>query len=215
MRTKIAMKKVSILLSVCIVPLALLWATGSFRTHEPEATRPPAVAGSFYPADAGELTRMIDALLAKAPVAPIPGLVAVVSPHAGYIYSGPVAAYTYAALKGHKIARVVVIAPSHYDAFPFSSVYDGAAYLTPLGPVPVDRTFAAQLAKSNRWIQLSSRGHLNYGDHGEHAIEVQLPFLQRVLGQFELVPVIMGDQSYEAAARWAWRWRRWSTRPRR
>ena len=141
---------------------------------------------------------MIDGFLAKASVAPIHNLVAAVSPHAGYIYSGPVAAYTYAALKGAKIARVVVIAPSHYDAFPFSAVYDGEAYLTPLGRVPVDRAFAAQLAKSSPRIQLSSRGHLNTGERGEHALEVQLPFLQRVLGQFQLVPVIMGDQSYDA-----------------
>ncbi|HTQ56959.1 MAG TPA: AmmeMemoRadiSam system protein B [Bryobacteraceae bacterium] len=180
-----------------LVLLFLLCSTGHCKTRESEAVRPPAVAGSFYPADPGELARMIDGFLSKADGVPIPGLVAVVSPHAGYIYSGQVAAYTYAQLKGRRIERVVLIAPSHYDAFPFSAVYDGAAYLTPLGRVPVDRAFAAQLAKSSRLIQLSSRGHVNSGERGEHSVEVQLPFLQRVLGPFQLVPVVMGDQSYQ------------------
>ena len=192
------MKRLCILRGGCLVVLLLLCAGSLSKTRESEAVRPPAVAGSFYPADAGELAKMVDGFLAQARVAPIPDLVALVSPHAGYVFSGQVAAYSYAALKGRKIERVVVIAPSHYEAFPFSAVYDGAAYLTPLGRVPVDRVFAAQLAKSGRLIELSSRGHVTSGEHGEHALEVQLPFLQRVLGQFQLVPVIMGDQSYEA-----------------
>ena len=141
---------------------------------------------------------MVDGFLAQAAVAPAPDLVALISPHAGYVFSGSVAAHSYALLKGRRIERVVVIAPSHYEAFPFSAVYDGAAYMTPLGRVPVDQAFAAQLAKSGGLIRLSSRGHTVSGERSEHALEVQLPFLQRALGQFQLVPVVMGDQSYEA-----------------
>jgi AmmeMemoRadiSam system protein B/AmmeMemoRadiSam system protein A len=160
--------------------------------------RQPAVAGSFYPADPKELGSMLDGFLAKASPPPVQDLVALVAPHAGYPYSGPVAAYSYALLKGRKFDRVVVIAPSHYEAFGFSSVYDGAAYATPFGQVPVDQAFAAKLAKMSPLIKLSAAGHTPSADRPEHALEVQLPFLQRVLGQFQLVPVIMGDQSYDA-----------------
>jgi hypothetical protein len=91
--------------------------------------RHAAVAGSFYPADPKVLSAMIDDLLAKVTVPQITDpILAVVAPHAGYEYSGPVAAYTYAQLKGHKYTRVVVIAPSHHVAFDFTSIYDGDAY---------------------------------------------------------------------------------------
>jgi AmmeMemoRadiSam system protein B len=110
-----------------------------------------------------------------------------------------VAAYTYAQLKGHKYARVVVIAPSHYVAFDFTSVYDGDAYATPLGNVPVDKAFAQKLVKMSSTMQLSSQGHDPTSAGGEHAVEVQLPWLQKVLGNFEVVPIVMGDQSYESS----------------
>jgi AmmeMemoRadiSam system protein B/AmmeMemoRadiSam system protein A len=162
------------------------------------AVRPPLVAGSFYPADPMELSAMVDGFLARATPAAVPHLVAIVSPHAGYQYSGPVAAWSYALLKGRKYDRVVVIAPSHSEAFSFVSVFDGDAYSTPLGRVPVDRDFARKLAGSNSLIRLSSQGHGNGGERSEHALEVQLPFLQRTLGRFQLIPVVMGTQSYEA-----------------
>ncbi len=160
--------------------------------------RQPAVAGQFYPASPEELRRMINDDLAQANVPPLTGnLVALVAPHAGYIYSGKVAAHSYALLKGKKYDRVVVIAPSHFEAFGFVSVYDGDAYATPLGNVPVDKEFAAKLAKSNSLIRLSSRGHNPAQQQGEHAVEVELPFLQTVLGDFKVVPIVMGDQNYE------------------
>jgi len=170
----------------------------SRRADEKPVIRQPAVAGQFYPASPDELRRMIDDDLAQATVPQLPGnLVAIVAPHAGYIYSAKVAAHSYALLKGKKFDRVVVIAPSHFEAFPFVSVYDGDAYATPLGNVPVDKEFAAKLAKANSLIQLSSRGHTPAQEQGEHALEVQLPFLQTVLGDFKLVPIVMGDQNYE------------------
>jgi AmmeMemoRadiSam system protein B/AmmeMemoRadiSam system protein A len=162
------------------------------------SVRPPLVAGSFYPADPKELTAMVDGFLAQAKPAPVLNLIAIVSPHAGYPYSGPVAAWSYALLKGRKYDRVVVIAPDHMEGFSFVSVFDGEAYSTPLGRVPVDREFAKKLAGSNSLIKLSDRGHKAGGERSEHALEVQLPFLQRVLGEFQLVPVVMGTQSYEA-----------------
>jgi AmmeMemoRadiSam system protein B/AmmeMemoRadiSam system protein A len=141
---------------------------------------------------------MVDEFLAEAAVPTLPGdVVALVAPHAGYIYSGKVAAHSYALLKGRKFERVVVIAPSHFEAFRFISVYNGDAYATPLGNVPVDKDFAAKLVKLNSLIQLSTRGHTPAGEQGEHALEVQLPFLQRTLGEFKLVPIVMGEQDYE------------------
>jgi AmmeMemoRadiSam system protein B/AmmeMemoRadiSam system protein A len=165
-----------------------------------EKIRQAGVAGSFYPADPKALTAMMDEMLAQAiPPSIKDPILAVVAPHAGYQYSGPVAAYTYAELKGRKFSRVVVIAPSHYESFDFTSVYEGDAYATPLGKVPVDKAFARQLAKMSSTMQLSSRGHDATSAGAEHAIEVQLPWLQRVLGDFQLVPIVMGDQSYESS----------------
>lgn len=163
-------------------------------------TRPPAVAGAFYPADPRELARTVDELLGKvAPPAAGEAPVTLVVPHAGYMYSGGVAAHAYALVRQQKYDRVVVISPSHIDAFGFAAVYDGDAYATPLGAVPVDKVFAARLVRLGSGLRLSDRGHEARGERGEHALEVQLPFLQRALGEFRLVPIVMGDQRYEAA----------------
>jgi len=193
------MKTVSFdIIALCALAGLLLVGGASRSGGQALKIRQTAVAGTFYPADPTELGKMLDGFLSKAAPPPLENVVALVAPHAGYIYSGPVAAYSYALLKGRKFDRVVVVAPSHYEAFAFSSVYDGAAYATPFGQVPVDQAFAAKLAKVSPSIKLSSLGHKPSAYHPEHSIEVQLPFLQRVLGQFALVPVIMGDQSYEA-----------------
>ncbi len=166
----------------------------------PQNIRQPGVAGGFYPADPKVLAAMIDDMLARAAPPPISDpILAVIAPHAGYQYSGPVAAYTYAALKGRKFSRVVVIAPSHYETFDFTSVFDGDAYATPFGTVQVDKTFAKQLVNLSPTIKFSSHGHTPIKEGAEHALEVELPWLQRVLGDFQLVPVIMGDQSYESS----------------
>jgi AmmeMemoRadiSam system protein B/AmmeMemoRadiSam system protein A len=168
------------------------------RAADQQKVRQAGVAGGFYPADPQVLTAMMDGMLAQAAPPPIADpILAVVAPHAGYQYSGPVAAYTYAALKGHKYSRVVVIAPSHYESFDFTSIYDGDAYSTPLGTVPVDKAFARELARMSSTMRLSGRGHDATSAGAEHALEVQLPWLQRVLGDFQLVPIVMGDQSYE------------------
>ena len=173
---------------------------GQNESTENQRLRPAGVAGSFYPAEPEALTAMMDGMLANAGKPSIQGkILAVVAPHAGYPYSGPVAAYTYAALKGHRFARVVVIAPSHYVAFDFASVYSGDGYVTPLGTVPVDKPFAEKLAKADSSIHLSERGHRATAEGAEHALEVQLPWLQHVLGNFTLVPIVMGSQSYESS----------------
>src|SRR5208282_2414305 len=184
--------KLLILFALCALILAVPHEVGCAAEQK---VRPAGVAGGFYPADPKELTQMIDGLLAQNAAAQVQGpLVALICPHAGYIYTGPVAAACFAQLKGRKYARVVVIAPSHFDAFAFSSIYDGDAYATPLGNVPVDKDFRAKLAQLNSTIKISDRGHVQVGESPEHALEVQLPWLQRTLGQFKLVPIIMGEQ---------------------
>jgi hypothetical protein len=183
-----------------ILTTSLLLIPNEVAMNQGQKIRPPAVAGAFYPADPAQLGKMVDGFLSRAAVAKLEGsLVALVSPHAGYEFSGQVAAHSYVLLKGKKYERVVVIAPSHFEAFGFSSVYDGDAFATPLGTIPVDKDFASKLAAMNPLIKLSSRGHGEVQGRGEHALEVQLPFLQRVLGQFKLVPIVMGEQSYESS----------------
>lgn len=178
----------------------LVAARPSCLAGDPQVVRPPAVAGGFYPSDPKALSAVIDDMLARASPPAITGeILAVAAPHAGYQFSGSVAASTYAALKGRKFSRVVVIAPSHFEAFEFTSVYNGDAYATPLGTVQVDKTFATQLAKMSPTIKLSSRGHAPRKEGAEHALEVELPWLQRGLGEFTLVPIVMGDQSYESS----------------
>jgi AmmeMemoRadiSam system protein B/AmmeMemoRadiSam system protein A len=165
-----------------------------------QTVRRAAVAGSFYPADPKALSAMMDEMLAHASPAAVDGtILAAVAPHAGYPYSGPVAAWTFAALKGHTYSRVVVIAPSHYVSFGFSSIYDGDAYETPLGTVLIDKEFARKLTKLSSSIHLSEQGHTPTSAGGEHALEVELPWLQKVLCNFQLVPIVMGDQSYESS----------------
>ena len=180
---------------------AILVAFLVIPSGEVRKVRPAAVAGSFYPSDPAELRTLADRMLNAASIPTLDGHVwAILSPHAGYPYSGPIAAHAYAALRGRQYRRVVVIAPSHFEGFDFSSIYNGDAYETPLGTIPVDKEFAARLAKlGDSSLRLSDRGHVKRGEQGEHSLEVQLPFLQRTLGEFRLVPVIMGDQSYQAS----------------
>jgi hypothetical protein len=196
--------QLTLLLFALLVPVALfVIGLKNIGLSAEQKIRPAYVAGGFYPADANELGKMIDGFLAQASPEKLDGsLVALICPHAGYQFSGGVAAYSYIQLKGRSYDRVVVLAPSHYESFPFSSIYDGEAYHTPLGDVPVDHDFAAKLTKLSSTIKISDRGHgvveMQGGRYGEHALEDQLPFLQRVLGQFKMVPIVMGDPRYDA-----------------
>jgi AmmeMemoRadiSam system protein B/AmmeMemoRadiSam system protein A len=157
-----------------------------------EDIRRPAVAGSFYPADAQTLSTQVKEFLARASKREIKGeIVALISPHAGYMYSGQVAAHSFALIAGMKFDAVLVVAPSHRVAFQGASVYDRGAYQTPLGLLPVAQELAQQLMKESNLIRFFPQAH-----GPEHSLEVQLPFLQEVLGEFSLVPVVIGDQSF-------------------
>lgn len=162
----------------------------------PSVVRKSAVAGTFYPVDPGTLKETVDGLLAGIVSTDTPGPPKVLlSPHAGYLYSGPVAAHGFNLLRDRSYDAVVIIGPSHMEHFPFVSVFDGDAYETPLGLVPVDRSLASTIASGGPGIRTSDRGHIQDGmPQREHGLEVQLPFLQRILGDFKIVPIVMGDQ---------------------
>ena len=159
--------------------------------------RRPAVVGQFYPADGDELTRMVDAMLAS--VEPIetgdvrPELIALIVPHAGYVYSGQVAAHAFKQIEGLEVEAIVIIGPNHYDpTFHDVSVYGQGAFQTPLGPVPIDEALAQALIEADERIVFDRDVHRD-----EHSIEVELPFLQRVCPDCKMVPIVIGEPSME------------------
>lgn len=161
----------------------------------------PQVAGAFYPAEPEALRRLIQRYLDDAQKAgrPVAGdLVGIIVPHAGYPYSGPVAAFGFQAAKAAgPYRRVVVLGPAHRQLFAMPALLDAPAYRTPLGDIPIDREGVAALAATGA-AQIDPGRFYN-----EHALEVELPFLQVALGDFHLVPVMLSQASPESARRLA------------
>ncbi len=163
-------------------------------------TRQPAVAGLFYPDDPDELIRTVDELLqaGRAPVGSVqPGFVpkALIVPHAGYIYSGPVAASAYALLDDvTSIRRVLLLGPAHRVPVHGLAHPDCDAFAMPFGELAIDRGGLAELADLPQ-VTASAHAHIL-----EHSLEVQLPFLQRQLGDFALLPLLVGDAGTEDVA---------------
>jgi len=156
--------------------------------------RPPMVAGMFYPEKKITLEREVAMYLESGPEKKINGnVIGLIVPHAGYLYSGGVAARAYRNIINKDIDIVVVISPSHREYFTECSIFNGFAYSTPLGEIPIDAEVAQQLAKTHPNIIISEKGHR----YDEHSLEVQLPFLQKVLNSFKLIPVVMGEQDLE------------------
>lgn len=148
------------------------------------------VAGYFYPADPQKLEKEISLLLDIAkPQKTYKKIFGIVAPHAGYLYSGKTAAYAYNLLKDKNIKTVIVISPSHSEYFPGVCVYEGDAYETPFGKIEVDKDKSDMLCEESRIIFKGVQGHRK-----EHALEVQLPFLQSVIKDFKIVPIVIGDQ---------------------
>jgi len=176
--------------------------------------REPAVDGVFYPQEPAALSRMIDQFLAAARTESLPGeLRALICPHAGYPFSGPVAASGFRLLVGRSYDTVVVMGPSHYAALRAASVSDAAIYRTPLGDVPVSPK-AATLARfapfaleppcqveRPEWAERRPRPARETAGTWEHSVEVEIPFLQKTLTGFTLVPVVCGEFDEEKAAR--------------
>lgn len=151
--------------------------------------RKSVIAGSWYPGESKQLVTEIDRYLDAARVStegrrPL----ALIAPHAGYMYSGWVASHAYKTVAGLSYDTVVVMSPSHRVSFPGASVWPRGFYETPLGLIEVDEELCALLL-SSPYVTDDTRPH-----GPEHALEIQLPFLQRTLGTFKLCPVIMGRQ---------------------
>lgn len=166
----------------------LLAAAGCSRTPEP--IREAAVAGSFYPADASELRAQVKGFLEGASAPQVSGrLLAVMAPHAGYVYCGAIAGETYRQLQGRNVHTVVIIGPSHKSSFQGVSVFAAGTFRTPLGDVPVNTRLASAL--------LDEKADVGFypGPHElEHSLETQIPFIQVALGaRVQVVPILVGN----------------------
>jgi MEMO1 family protein len=160
------------------------------------SVRRSVIAGSWYPGGAQELARTVDGYLARVDREPIAGeLLGLISPHAGYAYSGQTAAYAYHQLEGRPVSRVILMGPSHRAWWGDFAVSTEEAYETPLGRVAVDQPLVAALADRLPLRRVQ-------GD-AEHSLEIQLPFLQRQLGDFRLVPIMTGADDPAAAIQMA------------
>jgi AmmeMemoRadiSam system protein B/AmmeMemoRadiSam system protein A len=177
-------KKTLFYSSLFIICLSLLWSQG---------TRKPIVADMFYDQDGGRLSKQIDEFLRNVKTEDLPAgkILALIAPHAGYAYSGQVAAHAYRLVQGKDYETVVIIGPSHRYGFRGCSIYLKGAYETPLGTVEVDEALASEISRASGFEYVPN------AHTGEHSIEVQVPFIQKTLPQAKIVPIVMGFQTKE------------------
>lgn len=154
-----------------------------------ENIKEPSVAGIFYPSGREELTETVENYLSNAKKGKSEGqIIAIISPHAGYRYSGQVAAYGYNEIRGSGIRNVVLIGPSHHAGFRGASVYMKGKFRTPLGDVEINEKLAKELLNETADVRFYPGAF-----EKEHSLEVQLPFLQSALKEFKIVPVLVGS----------------------
>ncbi len=162
-----------------------------------QRVRIPAVAGYFYPEDGKALKRTVDNFISNAGQERVPGkILGLMCPHAGYVFSGQVAAYSYRQIQDRNYDTVIVIGPSHRFYLKGASVGNWDAYVTPLGRVAVNREIVNTLLDMGEPFQFVEQAHIT-----EHSVETQIPFLQRVLKDFDIVPILMGMQSLQDCER--------------
>lgn len=182
-----------------VFALSLLLVTSLAHAQDKGVREPILPDHGWYPKDPGKLRSSIESFLAQAQVSPVKGgIVGIVVPHAGHIYSGHVAAYAYRLIRGMDFRRVILIGPSHHIPFPGVSANQQSGYKTPLGVVPVDQIFARKLLEADSIIKWVPEAHAV-----EHSLEIQIPFLQVVLKNFQIVPILMGQQDYDTCTRLA------------
>jgi AmmeMemoRadiSam system protein B len=161
--------------------------------------RPSPIAGRWYPGEAARLAESVDRYINSAQLPPIEGkIIGIMAPHAGHQYSGPVAGFAFAALRGLNPALVVVVSPMHHPYFQPLLTTSHTAYGTPLGPIPLDQKALSELDRNLR--ETLGFGLTAVTRDPEHSLEIELPFLQRVLtNRFQLLPVMVRDQSAHTA----------------
>jgi hypothetical protein len=170
-----------------------IWLLVIGQVYCSDIVKQPNVAGTFYPADKNELSKAIDSYLAGYKVIGGEGdLVGIIVPHAGYEFSGKVAGYAYKQLTNKSFDTVIIIGPSHYASFDGISVIPSGEYATPLGNVKIDNEMASQIMSFNSKIS-----YVKEAFEKEHSVEVQIPYLQKTLKNFKIVPVVMGYQTLE------------------
>lgn len=152
--------------------------------------RPAAVAGQFYPGEKGELEEIIDRFLSEAEPPSIKGeIFGFLLPHAAYSFSGLVAAYGIKAILGKKFDTVIIIGDSHYERFDGVSIWSEGFWETPLGKLEIDKELAQKIIAASDRFLIKDSVHLF-----EHSVEVQLPFLQKTLKNFKILPIVFGSE---------------------
>ena len=163
------------------------------KTTQTETVRSPAVAGSFYPDSPQILSAQVEKFIDDAELRETDGeLVGLITPHAGYVYSGHVAGYAYKQLVGRSFDTVVLLGLSHRYRIDGAAIYARGAFRTPLGDIRIDEDLAAEIMRLNSDILDLPPAHAE-----EHSLEVQLPFLQHLLFDFRIVPILLQDDSPE------------------
>lgn len=159
----------------------------------------PNVSGQFYDSDPARLSLSVDHYIQSAALSPAPEDVRmIIAPHAGYVYSGPVAGYSFKSVSRKKFKTMVILAPSHFYGFDGASVWPRGGFQTPLGTVSVDEDFAKQLSAADPKFAFVAQAF-----EKEHSLEVEIPFLQKTFTDFKIVPVIVGDMGFETCQKLA------------
>ncbi|MFP4081332.1 MAG: AmmeMemoRadiSam system protein B [Candidatus Aminicenantes bacterium] len=174
--------------NIILFMVFILFFTGFILS---QGVREPIASGTFYDANPAALTQRLEYLFQKAAEEPVVSgrVMALIAPHAGYIYSGRVAASAYRQIQGKNYETVIIIAPSHQYAFKGCSIYPQGAYKTPLGLAQIDKDIASKISKA------SGFKYIPQAHRKEHSVEVQIPFIQHILPQAKIVPVVMGVPS--------------------
>ena len=157
---------------------------------DPQWTRPAAVAGSWYPATAAALGREVERYLAEAPRGVTGSPLALVAPHAGLMYSGPVAAHAYRLLDGQSFDTAILVGPSHFVGFDGVAVWPRGEFATPFGSVPIDEAGVDAIMRASPLVRDHRAAHAR-----EHSLEMQLPFLRSLQPAIRIVPLVMGHQT--------------------
>ncbi len=169
------------------------------KLHSDEFVKEPNVSGQFYPADPKELSKEIEDYTKMAQVKPFDHFVnIIIAPHAGYLYSGPVAAYSFKSVSLNQYKTIVILAPSHFYGFAGISIWPQGAFKTPLGNVAVDEEFTKKLIGADEKFLYDPQAFVK-----EHSLEVEIPFLQKTFKDFKIVPVILGQPPLETLDKFA------------
>ena len=186
------------LLTILLISIFFLFHMMTPRVFGQSPIKKPNVSGQFYNSGPKQLAQEIQNYITKASVQTEKKVDIVIVPHAGYVYSGHVAAYGFKAVKEHTYSTVVILAPSHFYGFDGISIWEKGGFETPLGVVEVDEAFSKKLLSKHEKFTFDPRAF-----EREHALEVEIPFLQEIFKNFKIVPVVMGQPTLQVLDQFA------------